>query len=101
MTLTWQILGTGCLLGILFLILEERVRGEDNNVGTSLLNVGFCCLMESGIILFLSPQNFHLIDFNVLTVTTIVLARRLIGAIVKEVKSPSRSQNCSFLSGEM
>ncbi|KAM6399612.1 transmembrane protein 39B isoform 2-T2 [Rhynochetos jubatus] len=32
--------------------------------------------------------NFHLIDFNVLTVTTIVLARRLIGAIVKEVKSP-------------
>lgn len=34
----------------------------------------------------LSPQNFHLIDFNVLTVTTIVLARRLIGAVVKEVK---------------
>ncbi|NXM87329.1 TM39B protein, partial [Oenanthe oenanthe] len=31
--------------------------------------------------------NFHLIDFNVLTVTTIVLARRLIGAVVKEVKS--------------
>ncbi|NXM53139.1 TM39B protein, partial [Illadopsis cleaveri] len=30
--------------------------------------------------------NFHLIDFNVLTVTTIVLARRLIGAVVKEVK---------------
>ncbi|MEE6484130.1 hypothetical protein FKM82_013766 [Ascaphus truei] len=28
--------------------------------------------------------NFHLIDFNVLTLTTIVLARRLIGAIVKE-----------------
>lgn len=70
-------------------------------MGDSLLNVGFSCLMESGIILFLSPQNFHLIDFNVLTVTTIVLARRLIGAIVKEVKSPSRSQNGSFLSGEM
>ncbi|NWV23714.1 TM39B protein, partial [Origma solitaria] len=31
--------------------------------------------------------NFHLIDFNVLTVTTIVLARRLIGAIVKEVRA--------------
>ncbi|XP_062818691.1 transmembrane protein 39B isoform X3 [Anolis carolinensis] len=28
--------------------------------------------------------NFHLIDFNVLAVTTIVLARRLIGAILKE-----------------
>lgn len=70
-------------------------------MGASLLNVGFCCLMESGITLFLSPQNFHLIDFNVLTVTTIVLARRLIGAIVKEVKSPSRSQNHSFLSGKM
>lgn len=34
----------------------------------------------------LSLQNFHLIDFNVLAVTAIVLARRLIGAIVKEVK---------------
>ncbi|NWR25511.1 TM39B protein, partial [Emberiza fucata] len=32
--------------------------------------------------------NFHLIDFNVLTVTTIVLARRLIGAVVKEVSLP-------------
>lgn len=41
----------------------------------------------NGVILVLSPQNFHLIDFNVLTVTTIVLARRLIGAVVKEVKS--------------
>lgn len=47
--------------------------------------------MANGITLFLSPQNFHLIDFNVLTVTTIVLARRLIGAIVKEVKSPGRA----------
>jgi len=93
-------LGAGCLLGILLLILEERVRGEENNLGASLLSVGFCCLMAGGIILVLSLQNFHLIDFNVLTVTTIVLARRLIGAIVKEVKSPSRSQDCSFLSGE-
>lgn len=57
--------------------------------------------MESRIILFLSPQNFHLIDFNVLTVTTIVLARRLIGAIVKEVKLPDRPQDRPFPSGEM
>lgn len=61
---------------------------------------GFCRLMESRIILFLSPQNFHLIDFNVLTVTTIVLARRLIGAIVKEVKPPGRSQDHPFPAGE-
>lgn len=46
----------------------------------------------NGIILVLSPQNFHLIDFNVLTVTTIVLARRLIGAVVKEVKSKLSSR---------
>lgn len=57
--------------------------------------------MESRIILFLSPQNFHLIDFNVLTVTTIVLARRLIGAIVKEVKLPDRPEDRPFPSGEM
>lgn len=30
-------------------------------------------------------QNFHLIDFNLLMVTTIVLGRRFIGSIVKEV----------------
>ncbi|XP_051493976.1 transmembrane protein 39B isoform X2 [Apus apus] len=34
--------------------------------------------------------NFHLIDFNVLTVTTIVLARRLIGAIVKEASQSGK-----------
>lgn len=70
-------------------------------MGASLSNVGFWCLMESRITLVLSQQNFHLIDFNVLTVTTIVLARRLISAIVKEVKSPSRSQTYFFLSAEM
>lgn len=53
----------------------------------------------NGIILGLSPQNFHLIDFNVLTVTTIVLARRLIGAVVKEVKSELSCQEiCKALS---
>ncbi|NP_001171024.2 transmembrane protein 39B [Taeniopygia guttata] len=41
--------------------------------------------------------NFHLIDFNVLTVTTIVLARRLIGAVVKEVKSELSFQEMSLL----
>lgn len=55
--------------------------------------------MGSETIFFLSLQNFHLIDFNVLTVTTIVLARRLIVAIVKEVKPVCRSQGCSFLLG--
>ncbi|NXA74794.1 TM39B protein, partial [Thryothorus ludovicianus] len=34
--------------------------------------------------------NFHLIDFNVLTVTTIVLARRLIGAVVKEASQSGK-----------
>ncbi|XP_061453413.1 transmembrane protein 39B isoform X2 [Rhineura floridana] len=34
--------------------------------------------------------NFHLIDFNVLAVTTIVLARRLIGAIMKEASHTGR-----------
>ncbi|XP_053563219.1 transmembrane protein 39B [Bombina bombina] len=34
--------------------------------------------------------NFHLIDFNVLTLTTIVLARRLIGAIVKEASQGAK-----------
>uniref|UniRef100_A0A8B9T5T0 Transmembrane protein 39B n=1 Tax=Anas platyrhynchos TaxID=8839 RepID=A0A8B9T5T0_ANAPL len=34
--------------------------------------------------------NFHLIDFNVLTVTTIVLARRLIVAIVKEASQSGK-----------
>ncbi len=33
----------------------------------------------------LSLQNFHLIDYNMLVFTIIVLARRLIAAIVKEV----------------
>lgn len=33
----------------------------------------------------LPRQNFHLIDFNLLMVTTIVLGRRFIGSIVKEV----------------
>lgn len=32
-------------------------------------------------------QNFHLIDYNMLAFTVIVLARRLIAAIVKEVRS--------------
>ncbi|XP_041438091.1 transmembrane protein 39B isoform X2 [Xenopus laevis] len=36
-------------------------------------------------------QNFHLIDFNVLTLTTIVLARRLIGAIVREASQGGKS----------
>lgn len=63
----------------------------------SLLSVGLCCLMESGIVLFSLLQNFHLIDFNVLTVTTIVLARRLIVAIVKEVTSPGESQRRASL----
>lgn len=53
--------------------------------------------MENGIVLFSLLQNFHLIDFNVLTVTTIVLARRLIVAIVKEVTSPEESQRRASL----
>lgn len=97
----WQILGTGSLLGILFLILEERVQREKSTLGASLFSVDFCCLVESDTIFFLSLQNFHLIDFNVLTVTTIVLARRLIVAIVKEVKPACSSQNHSFLLGQM
>lgn len=32
-------------------------------------------------------QNFHLIDYNMLVFTVIILARRLIAAIVKEVGS--------------
>lgn len=32
-------------------------------------------------------QNFHLIDYNMLVFTVIILARRLIAAIVKEVSS--------------
>ncbi|XP_044281113.1 transmembrane protein 39B isoform X2 [Varanus komodoensis] len=40
--------------------------------------------------------NFHLIDFNVLVVTTIVLARRLISAIVKEIKEASRTGKVSL-----
>lgn len=35
--------------------------------------------------------NFHLIDFNVLTLTTIVLARRLIAAIVREASQGGKS----------
>lgn len=31
-------------------------------------------------------QNFHLIDYNMLVFTIIILARRLIAAIVKEVR---------------
>lgn len=80
-------LGRWLAAGILFLILEERVQREKRTLGASLLNVDFCSLVESETIFFLLLQNFHLIDFNVLTVTTIVLARRLIVAIVKEVKS--------------
>ncbi|XP_043362177.1 transmembrane protein 39B [Dermochelys coriacea] len=49
-----------------------------------------CCLEQNGRVSFLSLQNFHLIDFNVLTVTTIVLARRLIGAIVKEASQSGK-----------
>lgn len=44
-------------------------------------------------------QNFHLIDFNVLAVTTIVLARRLIGAIVKEVKEVEAWSPPPYLGG--
>uniref|UniRef100_A0ABM5ER78 Transmembrane protein 39B n=1 Tax=Pogona vitticeps TaxID=103695 RepID=A0ABM5ER78_9SAUR len=40
--------------------------------------------------------NFHLIDCNVLAVTTAVLARRLIGAIVKEVKEASHTGQVSL-----
>lgn len=36
---------------------------------------------------FLNLQNFHLIDYNMLAFTVIILARRLIAAIVKEVRS--------------
>lgn len=35
---------------------------------------------------FDSLQNFHLIDYNMLVFTVIILARRLIAAIVKEVR---------------
>lgn len=35
-------------------------------------------------------KNFHLIDFNLLMVTTIVLGRRFIGSIVKEVIGSQR-----------
>lgn len=52
----------------------------------------FCCLSENSRVPLRSLQNFHLIDFNVLTVTTIVLARRLIGAIVKEVRAQTGGQ---------
>ena len=38
----------------------------------------------------LARQNFHLIDFNLLMVTTIVLGRRFIGSIVKEVIGSQR-----------
>ena len=34
---------------------------------------------------FFYMQNFHLIDYNMLVFTIIILARRLIAAIVKEV----------------
>lgn len=34
-----------------------------------------------------SLQNFHLIDYNMLVFTVIILARRLIAAIVKEVRT--------------
>lgn len=36
---------------------------------------------------FFHLQNFHLIDYNMLVFTVIILARRLIAAIVKEVRS--------------
>lgn len=35
------------------------------------------------------PKNFHLIDYNMLVFTIIVLSRRLIAAIVKEVPNSS------------
>lgn len=41
------------------------------------------------------PQNFHLIDYNMLVFTVIILARRLIAAIVKEVRS-GFNQFCIF-----
>lgn len=41
------------------------------------------------------PQNFHLIDYNMLVFTIIILARRLVAAIVKEVRS-GFNQSCSF-----
>lgn len=47
--------------------------------------------------LFHLLQNFHLIDFNVLTLATIVLARRLIAAIVREVSLQKKPQWKSFV----
>lgn len=41
------------------------------------------------------PQNFHLIDYNMLVFTIIILARRLIAAIVKEVRF-GLNQFCVF-----
>lgn len=41
------------------------------------------------------PQNFHLIDYNMLVFTIIILARRLIAAIVKEVRA-GFNQLCIF-----
>ncbi|NWX27859.1 TM39B protein, partial [Notiomystis cincta] len=64
----------------------KRVQGEENTLGVS----QFLVPVGNGFILVLSPQNFHLIDFNVLTVTTIVLARRLIGAVVKEASQSGK-----------
>lgn len=45
--------------------------------------------MERAIILSAPgrSQNFHLIDYNMLVFTIIILARRLIAAIVKEVRT--------------
>ncbi|XP_062364813.1 transmembrane protein 39B isoform X2 [Cinclus cinclus] len=65
-------------------------KREENNSGDFLCSVWFPAADGNRIILVLSPQNFHLIDFNVLTVTTIVLARRLIGAVVKEASQSGK-----------
>lgn len=44
------------------------------------------------------PQNFHLIDYNMLVFTVIILARRLIAAVVKEVRSLlSLMRDCSAI----
>lgn len=58
---------------------------------TAVLHLNNCWFVRrplwhsSKCILFV--QNFHLIDYNMLVFTIIVLARRLIAAIVKEVRA--------------
>lgn len=57
-------------------------------VGLKLARCGQTIIVRTKILSrFLCLQNFHLIDYNMLVFTIIVLARRLIAAIVKEVRS--------------